>query len=186
MSWPVVLVFGYLCVGLELVVASELRLGDTAVAPSFVVPFLVFIALFAPATRVYWTALILGLSLDLLTPWAAGTVVPGPKALGFLLAAYFIVTLRTLINRNTLAVIVFSIVAMAIAQVFFVAVMTFRSVYTVPAPAWHGRAELGQRLLASLYTGGSAAVLGLLLFTFQGLFRFQEPYSRRSRGGMRG
>lgn len=182
MSWPVVLVIGYICVGLELVVSSELRLGSSAVAPSFVVPFVVFVAMFAPAAKVYWTALLLGLALDLLTAWNGETVIPGPKALGLLLAAYFIVTLRTLINRNTLALIVFSIVAMAISQVFLVAVMTLRSLYTVPAPTWHGRTELVQRTLSALYTGGSAAALGLLLFSCQNLFRFQEPYSRRVRG----
>jgi rod shape-determining protein MreD len=180
MSWPVMLVFGYALVGIELVLPAELRLGSSGVAPSFVVPFVVFVAMFAPATRAYWTAIILGLALDLLTAWGGDVVIPGPKALGLLAATYLIVTVRTIINRNTLALIVFSIAAMALSQIVVVTIMTFRSIYTVPAPAWHAREELVQRMLSALYTGASAAVVGLLLFACFSLFRFQDPYSRRT------
>jgi rod shape-determining protein MreD len=184
MRWSVVAVIAYLLLGIELVLPAELRLGPTIVAPSFVVPFVVFVAMFAPPSRAYWFALIMGLCLDLLTAWEGHTVVPGPKALGLLLAAYLIVTIRNIINRNTLALIVFSILAMAMSQLVLVAIMTFRAAYTVPT-VWHGREELVQRLLASLYTGGSAAALGLVLFACQGLFRFSEPYSRKVRSMMR-
>jgi ABC-type transport system involved in Fe-S cluster assembly fused permease/ATPase subunit len=111
-------------------------------------------------------------------------VIPGPKALGLVIAAYMIVTVRTIINRNTLAMIVFSILAMALSQIVVVAIMTFRSLYTAPAPNWHASHELAQRMLSSLYTGASGAVLALLLFACVGLFRFHEPHTRRS--GLRG
>lgn len=182
MSWPVVLVFGYLLVGLELVLPAQLRLGPTTVAPSVVTPFVVFIAMFAPASRAYWTALLLGLTLDLLTPWGGETIVPGPRALGFLAGAYLVVTMRTVINRNTLALIVFSVASTALSQVVVVAILTFRSLYTVPGGAggWRPRQELVERMFSSLYTGGTAAVLGLLLFACIGLFKFHDPYHRRT------
>jgi rod shape-determining protein MreD len=186
MSWPVVLVFGYLLLGIELVIPGVLRLGPSTVAPSFVLPFVVFIAMFAPASRAYWTAIVLGLSLDLLTPWGGNLIIPGPRALGFVAAVYLVLTVRTIINRNTLALIVFSVLGGMLSQIVIVALLTFRSMYSGPTP-FLPREELVQRIMASLYTGGSAALLSLLLFSVIGLFRFQDPYTRgRSRmtGGM--
>lgn len=186
MSWPVVLVFGYILLGLELVLPGVLRLGPSTVAPSFVLPLVIFIAMFAPPSRAYWAALLLGLSLDLLTPWGGNLVVPGPRALGFLAAVYLVLTVRTIINRNTLALIVFSVLGSVLSSIVVVALLTFRSVYSAPDP-WHAREELVQRFLSSLYTGGTAALLSIILFSAIGLFRFQDPYTRgRSRmtGGM--
>lgn len=184
MRWAVVAVFAYFLLGIELVLPGLLRLGPTIVAPSFVVPFVVFVAMFAPPTRAYWLALVMGLCVDLLTPWEGRTVVPGPHALGLLIAAFLIVTIRSSLNRNTLSLIVFSIIAAALSHLVLVGLMTVRARYTVPT-VWDGSEQLVQRLLASLYTGGSAAVLGLALFPCQGLFRFSEPYARRMRSAMR-
>lgn len=178
MSWPVVLVFGYALIGLELVLPAQLRLGPTTVAPSFILPYVVFIAMFAPPTRAYWTALLLGLTLDLLTPWGGDSIVPGPRALGFVGATFLVITLRSVINRNMVALIVLSVLGSAIAQLLVVAIISFRSLYTTPV-GWRPREELVQRLLGSLYTGGSAAVVGLVLFACLGLFRFHDPFSRR-------
>lgn len=173
-----VLVYGYALVGIEMVLPAALRLGPTSVAPSFVVPMVVFVAMFAPAVQAYWTALLLGLSLDLLVPWGGQVFVPGPRALGMLAAAYLVVTIRTVINRNLLALIVFSILAAGLMQIVVVALLTFRSLYTLPIP-WHPREELVQRMLSALYTGGSAALVGLVLFASTRMFRFPDPYTRR-------
>lgn len=184
MRWAVVAVFAYFLLGVELVLPGLLRLGPTIVAPSFVVPFVVFIAMFAPPTRAYWFAVVVGLCLDLLTPWDGNTVVPGPRALGLLTAVFLVVTIRSSLNRNTLSLIVFSVIAAALSHLVLVGIMTIRARYTVPT-VWTGGEQLVQRLLASLYTGGAAAVLGLVLFPCLGLFRFSEPYSRKVRTMMR-
>ena len=158
----------------------ELRLGPTAIAPSFIVPFIVFVSLFAPSLNSYWTALLLGLAIDLTSPRGTeGMIIAGPHALGLLGASYLVVSLRTVINRNTLALVVFSIVAAAFAGLVTVAIFTFRSWYT-PQIAWFAGEQLSQRIFSALYTGASAALLSLILFPAHGLFRFQDPYNRRS------
>lgn len=180
MSWPVALVFGYILLALELVLPRELRLGPTAIAPSFIVPFVVFVSLFAPPLSAYWTALLLGLAIDLTTPRGTeGMIIAGPHALGFLGASYLVVSLRSVINRNTLALVVFSIVAAAFAGLITVAIFTLRSWYT-PQMTWYAGEQLSQRIFSALYTGASAALLSLILFPAHGIFRFQDPYTRRT------
>lgn len=181
MRWPVVLVVAYLLIGIEAVVPRELAVGPTSIAPSFILPFIVFVAMFAPAMKAYWTALLCGLAIDLLSPRGAMLVVPGPYALGFLAAAFLIVTIRTIINRNTVAVVVFSMLGTAIAQIVIVALLTFRSMYTdQDVMVWSPTQELVQRMLASLYTGVTAFGLSFLLFPMLKTFGFADPYSRRS------
>jgi rod shape-determining protein MreD len=176
------LVFGYLVLALQLALPGELRLGPTAIAPSFVIPFIVFVSLYAPALTAYWTALILGLCIDLTTRLGPqGMLVVGPHALGMLAAAYLIVTLRSVINRNTLSLVVFSVLGAAMSGLVIVAVFTLRSWFTPPELfTWHAAHELTERTLSALYTAASAAILGLVLFPAFKLFRFQDPYSRRT------
>jgi hypothetical protein len=178
MSWPVALVYGYLLLAIELVIPAELRLGSIGAAPSFVIPFVVFVAMFAEPMGAYWTAILIGLALDMTTPRDA-FVIAGPYALGLFAAAYLIVTLRTAVNRNALALIVFSMGAATLCAVVVVAIFTIRSWYT-PQITWHAGDELTRRLLSAFYTGASAAVLSLVLFPSQGLFRFHDPYTRRA------
>lgn len=183
MSWPVALVFGYLLLAIELVIPTELRVGAGDVAPSFVVPFVVYIAMFAPALTAYWAAVWLGLTIDLASPRGTEAyIIVGPNAIGLLAAAYVIVTLRAVVNRNPLALVVFSIVAAAMCGLVVVAIMTLRSWYTPQIP-WFAGVELSRRLFSSVYTGLSAAVVGLALFPLHGLFKFHDPYHRRGPGG---
>ncbi len=180
MSWPVAFVFGYVLLAIELVLPRELQIGPTAIAPSFVVPFVVYIAMFAPAITAYWAAIFLGLTFDLTTPRGENAaIVAGPYALGLLAATFLIVTLRTIINRNPLALIVFSIVASAFCGLVIVAIFTIRSWYT-PQMSWFAAGQLSQRLFSAVYTGATAAVLSLVLFPAYKLFKFQDPYSRRA------
>lgn len=179
MSWPVALVFSYVLIALQLAVAPALALGRSAVVPSFIVPLVVYIALFAPAMTAYWTALAVGLAIDLLSPMGSGpTIIPGPHALGMLAGTFLVVNLRSTVNRNTVSLVVLSIFAAAIAGVVLVAIITLRSWYT--PIVWHAGSELVTRLLAAAYTGAAAALLSLVLFPAFGLFRFQDPYSRRT------
>jgi len=181
MRWPVALVFAYVLLGLELVLPRELRLGAAAVAPSLVIPFVIFIAMHASPARAYWFALLLGLTLDLLTPYEGRLVVPGPHALGLAAAVFLVVTIRTIITRNLIGLIVFSILGAALSQLVVVALLTFRSMYSAPT-AWQPRQELIDRFFSSLYTGATAAVLGLILLSCAPLFHFNDPYARRGAG----
>jgi hypothetical protein len=94
-----VAVLGWLCLGLEygLTGRLDLPIGTVPATASIVVPLVVFIGLCAPTQQTLWSALALGLGLDLITarPTQDGAItVLGPHALGMLLAAQFVLASR--------------------------------------------------------------------------------------------
>jgi cell shape-determining protein MreD len=183
MRWLVVLVFGWLTLGLELGLREGLRLGATTAAPSFVLPFVVFIAMFAPSGSAFRVALALGTLVDLTTLRGSDAlVVIGPHALGFALAASFVSNIRGLvIARNPLTLIVLSVVASLLAHIVVTAIFTFRLLYLEPVP-FVVMEQLRDRFLTSLLTGLSAAGMALVLYPLFGLFGFVDPNVRRGFG----
>jgi rod shape-determining protein MreD len=175
----VVLVVGYVLMGLELGLREFLRLGPSTSAPSFVIPLVVFVALLAPPLAAMWTALLAGLVVDLATARGdAGTVVVGPHALGFLAAAWAVLAVRAvLLKRNPLTLMVVSGVAAAISGLVVVALLGVRLLYT-EALGFRPLEELGYRMLSALLTMGSGLALSAVLFPMQGWFGFQDPMRR--------
>jgi len=182
MRWSLVLLVAAILLGLEQAVKGPLAVGSTTIAPSFVIPLVVFIALFAPPLTAMWTALLVGLVVDLATVWSNGVtelVVVGPSALGYLIGAYFVLTVRALLyRRNPITLMAMSVVAAALAGVFFVAVHSIRMMYT-DAYSFPALTELGHRLLASVYTGAAGLVMAFALFPMMPLFGFHDPRERR-------
>lgn len=180
MNWIAFAAAAWLCFGLELGLKSALGLGSTGagqVAPSFVIPLAVFVALSAPALHTLWACLLLGLVMDL--TWIREQMVVGPWALGFLLAGYLTLNVRGLmIGRNPVTMTVMSIAFAALASLVVVAVTMIRSwLYGAPAPAAPG-ADLAVRLGSALYTGAAGLVMFFLLAAAAGLFRFQAAGRR--------
>lgn len=180
MSWPVLILTAYVLLGLELGVREPLKLGPLSAAPSFLVPLVVFVALYAPAYTALFVAGALGLVVDLLTARGASAVVlPGPNALGFMAAAYFTLLARPIImRRNAFTLIVLSMLATAVSGLVVVALFAVRGWYaddTVVRPL----SELGERMLTALYTGASAALLSVVLLPMVPVFRFHDPHTRR-------
>lgn len=176
-------IVGYICIVLDLVLREALKIGpagSAGAAPSFVLPFVVFVALYSPQLTALWTALIMGLIIDLLTPRGAeAIVVAGPHALGFAAAAYFVLTVRSmLVRRNPLVLVVLSVVGMAIAQLVVVSLLSFRAFYPDPV-TWRPLRELTDRMVASFYTAGSALVLSVVLWPLIPLMGFADPQARR-------
>ncbi|HNB59690.1 MAG TPA: hypothetical protein PK308_05195, partial [Phycisphaerales bacterium] len=130
MRWPAAFFVGWIILGIDVGVATSLSPGQRAL-PSFALPFLVFIALHAPTIAVMWTAFLLGLFIDLTSPRAeSATVVVGPHLLGFMAAAYFVLTVRgVMLRRRIVALIVLSIPAAMLAGLVSVFVLTIRSMY---------------------------------------------------------
>lgn len=179
------LIVAAVLLGLEQAVKSPLAVGQTAIAPSVVIPLVVFIALFAPPLAALWTALLIGAVVDLATVWSNGVselVVVGPCALGFVVGAYFVLTVRALLyRRNPITLMAMSVLASALAALVFVAIHSIRMLYT-DAYTFHGLTELGQRLLASVYTGAAGLLLAFALFPMMPLFGFHDPRDRRFGG----
>lgn len=187
MRWPVALFLGWLVLGIDAGLSIHLSPGGgegLRVAPSFTIPFLVYIALSAPMLPTMWTALLLGLMADLTSVRGDPAIATiGPHVFGYLAAAYLVQTLRGVMMRKSLvALIVLSIPAKLLASVVAIAIMTVRSMYTNGLGAgveFHPLPEMGRALLSALVTGFSAALLGLALIPMHGLFHFRDANSRR-------
>lgn len=181
MRWPVVVIFAYLTLGLELTVKRALAVGPpgaATIAPSFIIPLLVFLALSAPLVPTLWVALALGVAVDICSPReGGGVVIIGPYALGYMAGAYFVFTMRGFMRRHWLSMIFLSIVACMLAELVVVAMFSVRGLYSATEfVAWR---ELLRRVMSSLYTAATATVFSLILLPMTGLFGFQDPHQRR-------
>ncbi len=185
MNWTVYLLALWLVLGLELSLKPALALGPTAIAPSLVLPLVIFVAMHAPSVAALWAAAVAGLLLDLTFPLALTTGgevrVPGPSALGFTLASALTLNLRAmLIKRNPLTLLAMSIAGAIVAAIVVVALLTIRATYGDPI-AFRPAPQLGARLLSSLYTGVAALLQALILFPMATLFGFTSHHAGHRR-----
>ncbi len=192
MRWPVTLLFAWVLLALEPVIREALRLGHPSAAPSLVVPLVVFVALFAPVVPSLWTALLVGLMVDLTTlrgglssTGLPPTVVIGPHALGFALGAYLVHTVRPMMmRRNPLTVMVLSMIVAALAGVVASAILGARDMLFSGSwsdgSEYRAMSDLLARLLGALYTAGTGLVIGLLLLWAHPLFHFHDSSGRRA------
>ena len=168
MNWLVFFIGGWLMMGLELGLRDPLALGPTGAAPSFVLIYLVFIALSAPRATALWAGLALGLMLDLsrAMPAADGLTVVwtiGPMAIGGAAGAYAVTIVRSaLYQRNPIAAPICVALAVFLAHLVAVSVFTARSWYD-PAIEIYSTRELGRAVGSAIYSAIAALVLSLLL-----------------------
>lgn len=179
MSWIAFIIAAWVALGLDVGLAGAFAPLSGEIRPSFTIPLVVFVALQAPPRTSLWAALLLGLAADLLNPMprVGGGVltVVGPNAIGYLVAAQFVVAMRGIvIHRNPLTMIVLAIFAAAIASVVAVAFFTVRDFYPGHTVEWRAAHQLAVRLGSAAYTGVSGAVLSLPLFGLAGLFGFSH------------
>lgn len=176
-------ILAWIALGLEMALSPVLDAGASGVRPSFLIPLVVFVALHAEERPTYWVALILGLLIDLIGPAAlvdgGAVTIPGPHALGFLLAAQMTLSLRGMvIRRNPLTLVVLSVIAAAACSLVAIALMTLRSLID-PSTAWRGSGELVPGLLSAVYTGVVALVLSFPLFALSPFFGFPNLHAAR-------
>ena len=150
MSWGVYAVALWLLVGLEVGLRGVLRIGDTGVAPSFVLPLVVFVGLFARPRVSTTAALIAGLLIDLTSPVTlpgGGTaIIPGPNALGMVLASQLVLGVRGLVFLNSpVTLIVLTPLAGMVWQIVVTAAFGARELYD--PIGFHAGSQLTQRLL---------------------------------------
>lgn len=163
MNWLLFAILAWLMLGFESGFRAALQIGSLAIAPSFVLVLVVFIALWARTSAVLGAALVMGFFLDLLyvqqTTGGESVAVVGPWALGCMLASYTVLNFRNMVFRTSPLTMAFlCTLGAAIANILVLAILTIRARYDVlvmPSPA----SELWQRLGAAVYTG----VLGLVM-----------------------
>lgn len=184
MNWIAFAVVAYLLLGVELGAASGLALGASGITPSFVLPLLVFCALGAAPTHALWAGFALGLALDLLTPRPlAGDPgvarLLGPQALGYVAAAYLVLTMRGLMmRRNPLTLVFLTVVAGLLARLVSSTLLTVHAALHADI-GWSAGRELLVGVASVLYSAGAAAVLAWPLQKIAFLFAFPDPMHRR-------
>ncbi|MGP1346611.1 MAG: hypothetical protein ACTS3F_08085 [Phycisphaerales bacterium] len=169
----------WVAAGAEWGLRDALQLGATPIAPSFLFIVLVYVALWASPGASLWAGLLIGLTLDLLhqVPTTRGidTVVLGPGAIGCIAASYLVVNMRAiLLSRNIFTTPFVVLLAMSVAQVLIVTMLSVRDSYDAIEFGRAG-AELLERLGSSAFT----ALLAIPLTPVLGLVRpamgFPEP-----------
>ncbi len=156
------------------------------VTPDLLLILLVFVALWAPGMKVAWGALILGLLADLhplpVLHSMQDAAILGPGVIGFLLGAYVVLQLRTMVFRDSLLTLcILTFIAGLFVQLMIVALITVRGVHLpvvsgfladAPVPGWSPSLELLRRFLGLIYSALVAAPLGWLLLRFRNLWAF--------------
>lgn len=163
MNWVVFAIVSWILLGCEIGLRDALQLGSSSIAPSFLIPLIVYIALWARTNTALTAALALGITLDLLNTWPTESnedlVIVGPWAFGCMLAAYTALNFRTMMLRKSpVTAAILCVICAGVAQVVSLAIITFRSSYdeiVLPSAA----AELWPRLASALYTGALALVI---------------------------
>ena len=186
MNWPVFAIIAYLLLGFERGLRDALAIGP--VQPSFLLALGAFIALSAPPMHAVWACLVLGLTLDLTGGWPmlGGAAQPliGPYALGGVLMAQVILTLRGKLVRHHLATLaVLTLFGVIAAQIVVVILLTIQKLMGAPVAFEPGR-EVLVRLGSAGYTAIMAVPIGFLLIAVAPLLGFgghgQRPWQRRS------
>jgi len=189
MNWITFVVLLWLSLGAETGLKDALELGETGMAPSFVIVLVVVVALLAPKKAAIWSAILAGALLDLTraAPTAAGvgmTPTLGPYALGAAVGVYAVITMRgVVLTRNPLTIFVLSFLAHLLAQLVVIGLFAARSWYD-PAVDFAATAALLRGLGSALYTGVIALALGPALLALTPMFAFeptQTGWSRRRR-----
>lgn len=175
----------WLVLGLDEGLSGLMRVGGGDVAPSLVLPFVVFIALYAPAKAATGAALIAGLIIDLLTiralPGGGVGVIPGPNALGMALAAQLVLGARGLVFLNSpVTLVVLTPVAGIVWQVAATSLLAVRGLYD--PMGFRAAGVLGSGALSVLYSAGPALVLWFPLRWSMPVFRFDSPHVARWSG----
>jgi len=175
-NWLTAAIATWICFGLELGLRDTLQLGPHAIAPSFVVALVIFIALNASQRSTVWAAITLGILVDLTgsieLKSGSSTVLVGPHAIGFFLAVQIVLAMRGMIvSRNPLSMGVLSLLAAAVSEIIVVAFLTIHMLMDDPI-VWDASERLFAGLASSVYTGIVAVFLSLILIPVTPLFGF--------------
>jgi cell shape-determining protein MreD len=178
-------VAAWVFLGLEVGLRDALRLGDSGVAPSFLLVLMTFVAMNASMKASVASGLVLGLLIDLTSPRAMVgglemTPVVGPHAIGAFVGAYGVYLMRTLVVRqNPVTMMALAIVGSALTHAVAGALLEARS-WVDSGVAFAAGQELVARGGSSLYTGVVALVVGPVLRWLAPMFGFAS-----STGGQR-
>jgi hypothetical protein len=184
MIWLGFALLAWALFGLELGLRRMLEIGSSGIAPSFIFPLVALIALAGTPSMVHRSALILGILMDLLFPvplieGRGEVIILGPCALGYLVAAHFMLNSRGLIvRRNPLSLGAMALAGYAIARILALFFLFIRG-WIQGDIAISAGSELIAALGSALYTGFLAPLLGLVLLPIGTALGLQNLQQRR-------
>lgn len=183
MNWIAFAIAAWIACGLEYGLADAFRLGDTPVAPSFLLILGVFVCLWGSPSATLISCLVVGLLLDFIYQQQIQdaeqfVTIIGPNALGLLLGGYAVLNMRALMfRRNALALGFLTIVAGGLMHIVAWALLYLRTVWSEPVlGAVAG--ELGYRLAGAVYSGVAALLVGVILGAVRPVFGFPADTKR--------
>lgn len=190
MNWLAFLILAYLCAGLDLGLRDLLVVrfaGGAAIAPSFLLVLMVCYASMAPIWLTMWSALILGLIVDLTSrlsdPTGASLVIAGPNALGFMLGAGLILQMRSMMyRRHPLVMPILTFMAGVVAVLLAVFLISVRHALGAwidwyPSFAWSATTVLYDSFFVILYSALVSLPVSWFLHRINPILGFQI-YSR--------
>jgi len=180
MSGAALLIAAWIFLGAELGLKDSLALGSLHIAPSFMYCLLTFVAMFTPRPRPTWTAIFLGLLMDLTfrVPLGDGlgtATIIGPYALSYVLSVQLITALRgVVIKRNPLTMGFLAMLGSIVCSVVLMGIYSIRLAFgdsisfgTPPSQ------ELLARVGSAAYTGVLGSLIALALFPLAPLMGMQ-------------
>lgn len=181
MRWFTFFIFAFVFLILEMGLQGLLGFGaHRDIAPSWMLILMVHTAMFAPARTTAWSAMLLGLFVDLsrtlmLPPPVGEMALIGPHALGFLAGACLTLQIRAMVFRGsplTLAAVVF--VAGVLVNLIAVTMLQLRGVFGfAESPIdWSASESLVDGFLVLLYTAAVAIPIGVAMARFHRAFAF--------------
>ena len=184
MKWLMFALVTWFALGLETGLKPALQLGPTPIAPSFLIPVAVVVAMFAPSAVALWSCLLIGVLADLTwsiprTDSGLATML-GPYSLGYLLAGQLVLALRgVMVKKNPLTLGFLAGSAAVVVNVVVVAIITLHTALYDEPIKWSPTTQLLSRLSAALYTGAIATLLAPFLLAVAPYMGLQTPGTRR-------
>lgn len=180
MNWLLFAILAYLGYALQLVLAPLWPFSGHE--PMVLLILLVFIGLQAPAMAVAWSAVVLGLCVDIMLQQHEPGLV-GPWALGFLAAGYALVQLRNLLFRDSMFTIgIMTLIAGIFALLVATTLHAMRNNIGMfgndPVEGFSAADQLVYGFKALLGTAVFAIPLGYLLLRSRPLWGFSARSSR--------
>lgn len=181
MNWLVFLLLTWLMMGLDIGLPDLLVLGKGTIHPRFAIVLLVFVCLHAPPGALMLGAIMIGLLLDIVhkVPEQAGgdLVIIGPYALGCMLAAYAILTVRSVMHRKSpITLATLALLATLLIEVVRLTLLTARSFYDGLALE-SAASSLGNSFGVAVYTAVVALLLAPVLGALRRPLRFHPTSS---------
>ena len=187
MRWLVFLIAALLATALDLGLSGAMTLRTMGfLTPSFAAILVAYIALLGRADHVLWGAWVVGMLADLSPGSAEGpqqVFIIGPHALGYVLAAWILLTVRSMVFRQRIMTLcVCTVICGSCAGIATVVVGLVR--YWLPftggAVVPFGLGDLGHEIGDAIYSGLLAIPVGWLLFQTMPLWRFDYGVGRRT------